>query len=270
MADLERLVPLREEGTRPPLFCLHAVSGSAYSYTGLVQLLGDDQPVYAFEAPGFDNERAPADSVPGLAAEYAAILREFRPEGGYDLLGWSFGGVLAVEIAQQLAEAGVGVRRLIMVDSGVPWVAELPAEKEIIRRFMADLMGIAGTSAAEVEAVIARDGLSTADEVFAAIEEAEILPEELDAELLGERYTVFRAHLAALFGFEFTKEYSGPVTHIMAGDESLRQYMRWEKVTPELTERTVPGTDHHSIWSGGLTQLSEIVRATLAEKGTTL
>ena len=262
--DLERVIPLREEGTAPALYCVHAVSGSAYSYTGLVAQLGADQPVYGFEAPGFDGDRTPVRSLPALAAEYAATLREFQPDGEYRLLGWSMGGVIAFDLAQRLTAAGAAVTRLILVDVGLPWVADLPPEKEIQRRFMRDMMGIAGAPPAALDAVFADLPDDVESSVtFAAIDEAAILPEELDADVLEDRFAVFRAHIEALFAYEVTEKYHGPVVHIMSA-ESLPKYMRWDRVAADLTEHIIPG-DHHSIWTGdSLAELSKLVRASLA------
>jgi len=263
--DLERIVPLREEGGAVPLFCLHAVSGSAYSYAGMVNLLGPDQPVYAFEAPGFDDDRSPVRSLPDLSAEYAATLREFRPDGEFRLLGWSLGGVLAFDMAQRLTAAGAEVTRLIMVDTGLPWVADLPPEKEIQRRFMADMLGIAGASPEALDATFAPHPDDVDREVmFAAVEASGVLPEEIDVDMLLDRYAVFRAHIEALFAFEVTEHYHGPVVHIMSS-ESLPKYMRWDTVATNLTEHIIPGTTHHSIWAGdNLARLTDLVRRALA------
>jgi thioesterase domain-containing protein len=261
--DMERLVPLRTEGSAPPLFCVHAVSGSAYSYAELAQLLGPDQPVYGFEAPGFDGDRTPVRSLPALAAEYAQILREFQPEGGYRLLGWSMGGVIAFDMALRLTAGGAQVSQVILVDSGLPWVAALPPEREIQRRFLRDLTGIADSGSSRVDEVVARLPEDVSETVtFAAIEEARILPEELDAEVLEERYAVFRAHIEALFAFEVTEVYHGPVLHVMSR-ESEPRYMRWDKVADNLTEHIIPGS-HHSIWRGdSLRTMSELISPVL-------
>lgn len=263
--DMERLVPLIDDGEAPPLFCVHAVSGSPYTYAGLARLLSPGRPVYAFEAPGFDGDRLPVRSLPALSAEYCGILREFQPDGGYQLLGWSFGGVVAFDMAQRLTTAGVSVRQVILVDSGLPWVAELPPEREIRRRFLRDVTGIAGSGSAELDAVVANQPEdSTEEATFEAVEASGILPEEIDADLLGERYAVFRAHIEALFAFEVTDVYDGSVLHVMS-EESEPRYMRWDKVSTNLTEHILPG-DHHSLWrDDNLLAMSDLVRAVLAE-----
>lgn len=263
--DLNHLVPLQPGGTRTPLFCVHAVSGSAYSYAGLVQQLGPNQPVYGLEAPGFDDERTPLRSLPALSAAYVEVLREFQPQGDFQLLGWSMGGVIAFDMAQRLVAAGEKVSTVVLVDSGLPWVADLPTEKEIQRRFMGDVTGILGESMTTLEPAFA--GLPADVDpatTFAAVQESGVLPEELDAYLLEERYAVFRAHIEALFAFEITEPYDGPVVHILAAD-SPPEYMRWDQVSTDFVEHRIPGSTHHSIWQGdNLVALSKLVSTVIS------
>jgi thioesterase domain-containing protein len=265
--DLGRIVPLQAGGSKPPLYCAHAVSGSAYSYLGLARLLGADQPVYGFEAPGFDNDRAPVRSLPALAAEYTAILREFQPTGPYQLLGWSLGGVLVFEMAKRLTAAGRTVSSLILVDAGLPEVMDLPPEREILRRYIRDMMGMSDESPAAPEAILSAcpDDVAPVT-VFEAVEAAGILPGEIDAGLLARQYAVFRAHLEAFYSIEVTGAYHGPAVHILAS-QSPAGDMRWGRLARDLSEHTVPGT-HHSIWTGdGVVTMSEIIRQALRATG---
>jgi thioesterase domain-containing protein len=264
MVDLERIVPLDPDGAATPLFCVHASSGSAYSYLGLAHLLGADQPVFGIEAPGFDGDREPVRSLPALSAEYAETLLKFRPDGDFLLLGWSLGGIIALDMAQRLTSAGARVQQVIMVDVSVPWVAELPPEKEIARRFLRDILGSLGAPQAALDQILAaQPDAATGDAIFAAAERSGALPAELDADLLADRYAVFRAHVEASYGFEMTEPYHGPVVHLIASESPLR-YMRWGKVATDLTEHIVPGS-HHSIWTGdGLVRLAELTRAAIA------
>lgn len=257
--DVELLVPLRASGSRRPLFCIHPVSGSAYAYSGLVQLLNADQPVYGFEAPGFDNDRSPISSLARLSEQYCDILLEFQPTGDFQLLGWSFGGTLAFDMAVRLTAAGAHVARLIIVDASLPWIAEFPAEKAVATRFLGDLAGMSGVAQEDfVRAIADAPDSASPAELFARVERAELLPEEIDAEMLLSRYVTFRAHLQALYDYEVTTAYDGNALHVMAA-ESPREYMRWDKVSPNLTELVLPG-DHYSIWTGSaLTELGRAV-----------
>jgi thioesterase domain-containing protein len=262
--DLDRLIPLRASGARPPLFCLPAVSGSPYAYTGLVRLLGPEQPVYAFEAPGFDNDREPVRSIPALVEEYTATLTAFRPDGPFQLLGWSMGGVLAFEIARRLVAADVPVPALILVDTGRYGVTPVPSERDNVHQFIGDMMGRSGEYVPVIDDLVDDQSGDDLDPgiAFAAVEKAEILPEEIDATALREQYAVFRAHLEAFYAFAPTQPYFGPTVHIIAAGSDPDE-MSWRPVTTDLTEYSLTGT-HHSIWTDSLEQLCRIVRQHLA------
>ncbi|MFD5895329.1 amino acid adenylation domain-containing protein [Streptomyces sp. NPDC060366] len=111
------LLPLREEGSRPPLFCVHPAAGIAWSYAGLSGPLGTDQPLYGLQARGLDGSQVLPGSVAEMAADYVAQLRTVQPTGPYHLLGWSFGGIVAHEMAVQLQRAGEEVGLLAVLDA---------------------------------------------------------------------------------------------------------------------------------------------------------
>ncbi|GAB3676899.1 hypothetical protein GCM10028832_45840 [Streptomyces sparsus] len=111
------LLPLREEGSRPPLFCVHPAAGIAWSYAGLTGPLGTDQPLYGLQARGLDGARVLPGSIAEMAADYVTQIRTVQPTGPYHLLGWSFGGVVAHEMAVQLQRTGEKVGLLAVLDS---------------------------------------------------------------------------------------------------------------------------------------------------------
>lgn len=248
-SDLDRIVPLQATGEKSPLYCLHAVSGSAYSYVGLARLLGPTQPVFGFEAPGFDNDREPVRSLSTLAAEYTQTLQEFATQDEYLLLGWSLGGVLAFDMAKRLTAAGARVKSLILVDAGLPRVMHLPPEKDILRRFIQDMTGAPGRSTPGLEAIFGGLPQNVLPEaVFEMVQTQGIVPEEIDADMLAHQYAVFRAHLEGFYSIQLDGSFEGPTVHILAA-ESPAECMRWGRLVPDLKEYTVPGS-HHSMWSG--------------------
>ncbi|HEY0737917.1 MAG TPA: amino acid adenylation domain-containing protein, partial [Herpetosiphonaceae bacterium] len=95
------LIALQPSGNQPPFFCVHAAGGSVLSYLELARLLGPDQPFYAFQAAGLDGEQPPHTQVETIAAAYLSALRAAQPHGPYRLGGWSFGGLVAYEMARQ-------------------------------------------------------------------------------------------------------------------------------------------------------------------------
>ncbi|MEV8390852.1 MULTISPECIES: amino acid adenylation domain-containing protein [unclassified Streptomyces] len=111
------LLPLRESGGRPPLFCVHPAAGIAWSYAGLTGPLGTDQPVYGLQARGLDGEEVLPASLQEMAADYVDHIRSVQPTGPYQLLGWSFGGLVAHEMAVQLQLSGESVGLLAVLDA---------------------------------------------------------------------------------------------------------------------------------------------------------
>jgi thioesterase domain-containing protein/acyl carrier protein len=121
--SLSPLVAIQPQGSLPPFFCVHAIGGEVLSYYELAQSLGLDQPVYGLQAP------APAEigdetiSLEETAARYIEAVREVRPHGPYHLAGYSYGGVVAFEMAQQLRRQGEEVAFLALLDGFSPLVA---------------------------------------------------------------------------------------------------------------------------------------------------
>lgn len=113
------LVAIRTEGNRRPLFLVHAIGGNVLSYKRLDAHLPTDQPIYAFQAAGLKDNRADAITIEEMAYNYISALRSVQPEGPYYLGGFSAGGVVAYEMAQQLVRQGEQVATLILFDSSV-------------------------------------------------------------------------------------------------------------------------------------------------------
>jgi len=111
------LVSIHPEGSRPPLFLVHAVGGNLLYYQSLLGHLGPDQPVYGLQARGIDGVLPPHSSMKEMAGYYVAEIRTVQPSGPYFLGGASFGGTCAFEIAQQLTQQGEKVAFLALLDS---------------------------------------------------------------------------------------------------------------------------------------------------------
>jgi amino acid adenylation domain-containing protein len=122
------LVPIRASGSLPPLFCLTGLG--ALTFEPLARWLGPEQPVYAFQAPGYEGDETPLASVEELAERHLIDLRRAVPHGPYVLGGHCFGGVVAFEMARRLVAAGEEVPLLVLFDAWRPvaqprWLARL-------------------------------------------------------------------------------------------------------------------------------------------------
>ncbi|HEB83354.1 MAG TPA: alpha/beta fold hydrolase, partial [Gammaproteobacteria bacterium] len=114
------IVRIQPKGDRPIFFCVHPAGGIVHCYTELARYLGKDQPFYALQHPGMDGPYEPYIEFDITAEYYVKALRAVQPEGPYYLGGWSFGGTLAFEMAQQLQRQGEEVAFLVMIDSPGP------------------------------------------------------------------------------------------------------------------------------------------------------
>ncbi|MFJ4583497.1 non-ribosomal peptide synthetase, partial [Streptomyces echinatus] len=142
---LDVLLPLRANGTLPPLFCIHPGGGLSWCYAGLLQHLEPDRPIYGLQARGLaEATRLPA-TVEEMADDYLEQIRTVQPEGPYHLLGWSFGGMVAHVIATRLQEKGETVALLGMLDA-YPVVPEQDhdAAGGLERELLADLLHFVG------------------------------------------------------------------------------------------------------------------------------
>ena len=128
------LVPIRPDGSRPPLFLMHSHSGNVLEYHALVRLMQSDQPVYALQARGLDGQIMKDLSVEEMAAAYVSELRSLQPKGPYFLGGFCFGGVLAMEAAQQLTAAGEEVALVVMMQAMHPASMHFKPETTIFHR----------------------------------------------------------------------------------------------------------------------------------------
>jgi thioesterase domain-containing protein len=244
------------------LYCVHPSSGSGFVYVGLARMLQPDRPVWALEAPGYDDGRRPIASIPELAARYVAVLRA-RP-GPYALLGWSMGGVIAFEMARLLHTAGADVSALILVDAAVPRVLPDIDEADVVRHFLRDLTG--GQLPPDLTAEIG-GGVPVGDvaadavaaDAFDRIHQAGVLPDEFDPEFLFLRYEVFRAHALAMHKHEPSGPYPGPTILVSAAGTDPRD-LDWTPWIDRLDRYTVPAGHHDLLHGDNLAHIADIVR----------
>src|SRR6185312_7441673 len=111
------MLPLRSQGCRSPLFCMHPGVGISWCYSGLMKYLGSDYPIYGVQARSLARPEPLPTSVEQMAADYVDQIRMVQPEGPYFLLGWSFGGAPACAVATELQRRGEQVAFLAILDA---------------------------------------------------------------------------------------------------------------------------------------------------------
>ncbi|HVT30983.1 MAG TPA: condensation domain-containing protein, partial [Lacipirellulaceae bacterium] len=113
------IIPLRANGTTPPLFCIHPGGGHLFHYLDLIRELPPDQTIYGLRPPDVDSLRH-VRSVKQLAAMYIDEIQKVQSHGPYQLCGMSFGGLVAWEMASQLVGRGIAVNLVALFDTSNP------------------------------------------------------------------------------------------------------------------------------------------------------
>ena len=115
-APLALIVSLRA-GRGRPLFIVHGLAGDILELRALSFQLPGARPILGFRARGLDSREPPDVTVEEMASRYVAELRAHQSEGPYALAGYSFGGLVAFEMARKLRAAGQAVELLALIDT---------------------------------------------------------------------------------------------------------------------------------------------------------
>jgi len=113
----DSLVPIKPKGNKMPLYMVHGAGLNVLLFNTLAANMSPDQPVYGLQAKGLDGIDEPLDNIEDIAAHYIAAIMEQNPSGPYALAGYSFGGIIAFEMARQLEALGKEVKMLAMFDT---------------------------------------------------------------------------------------------------------------------------------------------------------
>ncbi|GAA5198338.1 hypothetical protein GCM10023322_71460 [Rugosimonospora acidiphila] len=251
-AGRDHLIELRREadGAAPRVVAfLHSSSGSASGFRRLVKHLRAPARYVAFQAvePGADDRC----SVPAIAADYwrdlEPVLRE-EPSAALVLVGWSFGGVLAVEMARLAEAEGRGAAHVVLLDAGTPDMLSRCRGERSPAGEIASLFGITdglpvGTAALDDASLVAAVLDRLSGEGLGGLSASDLLP----------YLRTHRWHLNAL-----SRPWSAPacaarVTLIRATDEDgwadTPADLGWSQALGQDVEVLgAPGT-HHSLLS---------------------
>jgi len=129
LAHPAEVYPLQPLGSGLPFFLITP----GLEARALAKRLGPDRPIFGVRVPNLEH-MPPPHSMERLAAECVRALRRFRPAGPYALGGWCSAGVIALEMARQLEEAGERVALVTLLDArGVLLPPMTPARRNFVR-----------------------------------------------------------------------------------------------------------------------------------------
>jgi len=104
------IVPLQTTGDKTPIFFVHPGVGEVLIFVNLAKYFYGERPFYAFRARGFDKDQPVFTSMAEMVGCYADAMQKIRPHGPYALAGYSYGGVVAYEVAKVLESRGEEVK----------------------------------------------------------------------------------------------------------------------------------------------------------------
>jgi amino acid adenylation domain-containing protein len=198
------VVAIQPNGSKRPFFCVHPIGGNVLCYIELARGLGSEQPFYGLQA---DNAmaRGPTD-IEDMARRYVDETRKIQSEGPYVLGGWSFGGVVAYEMARQLQEQGQKVDRLVLFDSWAPSSSGNPAtalreddSAELMARFLLDIGGISGKDIPiDFDDVRRLDDDERLKFILEQAMKFKILPPDIELSRLNDLFVIFKRHVRAI------------------------------------------------------------------------
>jgi thioesterase domain-containing protein/peptidoglycan/xylan/chitin deacetylase (PgdA/CDA1 family) len=127
---LELVMPMREGGDGPALFCAHPLVGLSWCYLAMLPYIDARYPLYGLQARGLRRPEPLPASMTEMARDYADQIRIAQPAGPYHLLGWSLGGNIAFAVAEELERRGEQIGLLVILDANVAEFDSIEADTE--------------------------------------------------------------------------------------------------------------------------------------------
>ncbi|MFD0371242.1 amino acid adenylation domain-containing protein [Streptomyces sp. NPDC127114] len=251
---------------RPPgpaqVVLLHPSGGELFCYVPLVRALREGIGVAGFAADPRDAALPPEDGVTATAARIARALVAAGPPEAYCLAGWSYGGVLAFEVARQL-ERDTGARPpVVLLDASYDEDLVPLDERTVRQRFVHDVARLAGRDGPAVRAVL--DDPAVGEAGIRRTLTSLGVELELGDEELAARYATFRACALAQQEYRPPSPYGGPVTLLTASNHAAVAAEWRTACTGPFRSGELPG-DHYTLFTEpALSRIAAAIESTLA------
>ena len=273
------LVPICTSGSRPALFLMHSHGGNTLEYHTLAHLLQPDQPVYSLQTLGLDGRIHADSTVEQMAASYIEEIQSIQARGPYFLGGFCLGGLIALEAAHQLTEAGHEVGSLSIIQSMHPSAMVFRSDVSSIQKFW---YSTAKRASLEMQNLSTNGINYLFDRVQYAFHRAYSrsvlrlrktkLEGDADLSQLSKRHileALAMVHTKAMSKY-MPPCYDGRVLLIRAGTQlrglQLDEYLGWKKVlTGELRVVEIPGHQQNLLLQPHVAQLAAALKAELED-----
>jgi thioesterase domain-containing protein len=245
----------RRQPARPPVFCVPGAAASVTAFNDLAAALGPEWPIHGLQPRGLDGLGIPHSTASAAASDYVRAVLEFHPAGPLHLIGHSFGGWVAYEMAVRLAGAGRTVDSLTIIDSEEPGSSnDGPARERTREEILGQLVELFEQSAERSLDIVAKE-LAALDEpaqlelLHQRLVGVGLLPRRSTPEVLRGVLRTFTANLQT--AYVPSKEYAGPASLVLVrdpkDDEATAQRIHettargWRRFARELVVWRSPG-----------------------------
>jgi aspartate racemase len=266
-------VSIQHAGEKTPFFCVHDGTGGVYWSLNLAKHLRHDRPLYGIQAPGLVGSLSRANpdqdlfySIEEMAAFYIDELLTIQPDGPYFIGGYSFGGLVAFELARQLQTQGSSVALLAILDS-YPRAQNISTPVEVVGTGLAPVpvptapvRDYAGAIVRIAEDVSRswKKKVSVSYEALCPLQpdeqlvyfldrlrDAQIAPDDMDIFQLRRYIQVYEAHESCLQRYR-PKPYPGRIT-LFCSEDGEADPSSWSPFSSEPVEVHPVSGDHLSM-----------------------
>jgi thioesterase domain-containing protein/acyl carrier protein len=263
------LVAIQPSGDLRPLFLIHPAGGHVFPYVQLARSLGLNQPCYGLQARGLEEGQEPHTQIEDMATHYIEALRTLQPQGPYHIGGWSAGGVVAFEMAQQLLAQGQQVALLALLDARIPGPEEDFADDDFEATLLADFIRYFGLSLDSRESLARLPKDELLSRVLAQAKLAGLVPQDVEASQAHPFIELCKADFRATRNY-VPRRYPGRVTLFRAAQElagmSSDPMLGWSKWAAEGVEvHVVPGNHASMVYKPHVDVLAQMINECLKQ-----
>lgn len=261
------LVAIQPGGKRRPFFLIHPAGGHVFPYVHLAHHLGSDQPSYGLQARGLEEGQEPHTRIEDMAAYYIEALRTVQPWGPYLLGGWSMGGVVALEMAQQFQAQGQKVALLALLDTRIPTADEELDDEDFDARLLIDFVRYFGLSLDLRDSLARLPKHELLERVLEHAKRAGLMPSDIEISQAQPFIELCKADFRATQNYVL-HHYPGRITLFKAGQElagvSSDPTLGWsEWAAGGVDVHVVPGNHATMVYKPHVEVLAERLRACL-------
>jgi thioesterase domain-containing protein/acyl carrier protein len=231
------------------VFLFHGGDGGSLPFLPLTRFMDPHASIFAFEHPALhDWEEDPESSVTELADRYTDALLMRTVSGPYIIAGWSFGGLVAHEVAHRLIDQGKEVGLLALLDSYLPIQGSKPAsEGTLMRKFLRGWGVIDTVIDSHFDETVHFTEAASVRLIQQCIRDSVTKTRAVSDQLIERQFQVYRNAVLAARGYVPRRGYPGRITQFRALESIRAGALGWESVeASQLEIFDVPG-DHYSM-----------------------